>query len=86
MNDLGPRGTHNQWTVWNVASLIFVITTAVMAKVGDKYKYNGSGNYNDLRLLLCEAKLEQNKIRAVAGQRCSPDLCYATTSVKIYDP
>ena len=26
------------------------------------------------------------KIRAVAGQRSSPDLCFATTSVKIYDP
>ena len=25
-------------------------------------------------------------IRAVAGQRSSSDLCYATTSVKIYDP
>ena len=25
-------------------------------------------------------------IRAVAGQRSSPDLCFATTSVKIYDP
>ena len=25
-------------------------------------------------------------IRAVGGQRSSPDLCYATTSVKIYDP
>ena len=25
-------------------------------------------------------------IRAVAGQRSSPDFCFATTSVKIYDP
>ena len=25
------------------------------------------------------------KIRAVAGQRSSPDLCFATTSVKIID-
>ena len=25
-------------------------------------------------------------IRAVAGQHSSPDLCFATTSVKIYDP
>ena len=25
-------------------------------------------------------------IRAVTGQRSSPDLCFATTSVKIYDP
>ena len=28
----------------------------------------------------------QPTIRAVAGQRSSPDLCFATTSVKIYDP
>ena len=27
-----------------------------------------------------------HEIRAVAGQRSSPDLCFATTSVKIYDP
>ena len=27
----------------------------------------------------------QHKIRAVAGQRSSPDLCFATTSVKIHD-
>ena len=25
------------------------------------------------------------KIRAVAGQRSSPDLCFATKSIKIYD-
>ena len=25
-------------------------------------------------------------LRAVAGQRSSPDLCFVTTSVKIYDP
>ena len=29
---------------------------------------------------------QENLIRAVAGQRSSPDLCFATTSVKIYDP
>ena len=28
----------------------------------------------------------KNKIRAVAGQRSSPDLCFATKFVKIYDP
>ena len=26
------------------------------------------------------------KIRAVAGQRSSPDLCIVTKSIKIYDP
>ena len=26
------------------------------------------------------------QIRAVAGQRSSPDLCFATKSIKIYDP
>ena len=26
------------------------------------------------------------EIRAVAGQRSSPDLCFATKLIKIYDP
>ena len=30
--------------------------------------------------------IENKKIRAVAGQRSSPDLCFATKSIKIYDP
>ena len=30
--------------------------------------------------------LMEFKIRAVAGQRSSPDLCFATKFVKIYDP
>ena len=29
---------------------------------------------------------KKGEIRAVAGQRSSPDLCFATTSVKIYEP
>ena len=69
MNDSGQRGTHNQWTVWNVASLISVITTAVMVKVGDIF--NGSGNYNGLYDYcwygsMCEAYKEQNKTKPFA--------------------
>ena len=30
--------------------------------------------------------LRMNLIRAVAGQRSSPELCFATKSIKIYDP
>ena len=30
--------------------------------------------------------IARDKIRAVAGQRSSPDLCFATKSIKIYDP
>ena len=33
-----------------------------------------------------KTKIWQKIIRAVAGQRSSPDLCFATKSVKIYDP
>ena len=32
------------------------------------------------------SKVTVNKIRAVAGQHSSPDLCFATKSIKIYDP
>ena len=37
-------------------------------------------------LNLCYKSDNLRKIRAVAGQRSSPDLCFVTTSVKIYDP
>ena len=40
-----------------------------------------------LWLSLLPARMKKiHSIRAVAGQRSSPDLCFATTSVKIYDP
>ena len=44
--------------------------------------------YNDTILctIICVNERLYAKIRAVAGQRSSPDLCFATTSVKIYDP
>ena len=41
---------------------------------------------NDLIDIYLYEKYEIVLIRAVAGQRSSPDLCFATTSVKIYDP
>ena len=31
-------------------------------------------------------KAKSNRIRAVAGQRSSPGLCFATKFIKIYDP
>ena len=36
--------------------------------------------------IISKVEPSHEKIRAVAGQRSSPDLCFATTSVKIYDP
>ena len=41
--------------------------------------YNVSFYYKTMHIQL-------GVIRAVAGQRSSPDLCFATKSIKIYDP
>ena len=44
-------------------------------------RLNGELKHTKLKTI----KNKEN-IRAVAGQRSSPDLCFATTSDKIYDP
>ena len=43
---------------------------------------------SDLQVMLDELHLwcGENKIRAVAGQHSSPDLCFSTKFIKIYDP
>ena len=42
--------------------------------------------YQDGPELDSRLTFKQMVIRAVTGQRSSPDLCFVTTSVKIYDP
>ena len=51
--------------------IVWVATTRLLA-----YDYFIHNEYNNYYL----------KIRAVAGQHSSPDLCFATKLIKIYDP
>ena len=52
--------------------LILILITLPLVSICEKKTYNLGGSYLSL-------------IRAVAGQRSSPDLCFATKSIKIYD-
>ena len=54
--------------------------------VQEKKIFEGFLPYMGMAAILVPSEGGHKKIRAVAGQRSSPDLCFSTKSVKIYDP